>query len=328
LIITRTPFRISFAGGGSDLPAYYAEEPGAVLSVAISKYMYLTVKRRFGNTYRVSYSKTEICDHPAELEHPIVKECLKATSVDTGLEIVSIADLPAESGMGSSSSFTVGLLSALHALQGRFVSHEQLAREACDVEIEQLREPIGKQDQYIAAYGGLQFFRFLPDGSVFADPVICTAETKRELQRRLMLFFVGGARSARTVLARQSANTAANFGALRRLCSVASQMREVLTGGRDLNAFGYLLNEAWQVKKSLEKTISNSHIDQIYDRAIESGALGGKLLGAGSGGFVVFYCEPHHQDRLRRAFNGCVTQVPFGFDSQGSTVIYVGEEQW
>jgi D-glycero-alpha-D-manno-heptose-7-phosphate kinase len=327
MITTRTPFRISFAGGGSDLPAYYTQEPGAVLSAAISKYMYLTVKHRFGNTYRVSYSKTEICESVAEVEHPIVRECLKNASVNGGLEIVSIADLPAQSGMGSSSSFTVGLLAALHALEGRFVSQDQLAREACDVEIDRLREPIGKQDQYIAAYGGLQFFRFLPDGTVFADPVICTPETKRELQRRLMLFFTGGTRSARSVLAKQNGNTHANVDALRRLCAIAGEMREVITAGRDLNAFGYLLNEAWQVKKSLEKTITNPHIDELYERAMQAGALGGKLLGAGSGGFVLFYCEPHHQANLRKALNG-VTEVPFGFDSQGSKVIYVGEDQW
>ena len=327
MIITRTPFRISFAGGGSDLPSFFCAEPGAVLSAAINKYMYLTVKRRFGGTFRVSYSKTEICDQLADVEHPIVKECLKTAAVNAGLEIVSIADLPAESGMGSSSSFTVGLLGALHALQGHFVTQEQLAREASVVEIERLKEPIGKQDQYIAAYGGMQFLRFQPDGSVFADPVICTAETKRELQRRLILFFIGGARSARSVLSQQNANIEGNRDVLRQLCALANQMREVLTAGRDLNCFGYLLNEAWRLKKSLEKTISNSQIDQIYDCAIGAGALGGKLLGAGGGGFILFYCEPHHQDRLRRTLKG-ITEVPFGFDSQGSKVIYVGEDQW
>lgn len=327
MIITRTPFRISFAGGGTDLPSFYSQEPGAVLSTAINKYMYLTVKRRFGGTFRVSYSKTEICDGVENLEHPIVRECLKSLAMDSGLEIVSIADLPAQSGMGSSSSFTVGLLSALHALKGDFVSQDQLAREACEIEIDRLHEPIGKQDQYIAAYGGIQFFQFLPDGKVFVDPVICAPETKRELQRRLVLFFLGSTREARTVLAKQGANTAANMGALRHLCGLARQMREVLTSGRDLNSFGYLLQEAWQVKKSLEKSITNQQIDETYARAVEAGALGGKLLGAGSGGFLLFYCEPHHQDRLRRALAG-LTEVSFTFDPQGSKVIYVGEDHW
>jgi D-glycero-alpha-D-manno-heptose-7-phosphate kinase len=327
MIITRTPFRISFAGGGSDLPSYYTQEPGAVLSAAISKYMYLTVKHRFGGTFRVSYSKTEICDRMEDLEHPIVKECLQRVSVNTGLEIVSIADLPAQSGMGSSSSFTVGLLSALHALQGRFVCQEELARQACEVEIDRLHEPIGKQDQYIAACGGIQFIRFMTDGKVFADPVICTPETKRELQRRLALFHVGGARAARSVLEKQNAGANGNMDALRRLCSLAGQMREVLTAGRDLNCFGYLLHEAWQVKKSLEKTITNPQIDEVYERAIEAGALGGKLLGAGSGGFVLFYCEPHHRHRLREALAG-LAEIPFEFDPQGTKVIYVGEDHW
>ena len=327
MIITRTPFRISFAGGGSDLPAYYTQEPGAVLSAAINKYMYLTVKRRFGGSFRVSYSKTEICDQLEEGEHPIVKACLRHLSVNSGLEIVSIADLPAQSGMGSSSSFTVGLLSALHALQGHFVCQEELARQACQVEIDLLKEPIGKQDQYIAACGGIQFFRFMPDGTVFSDPVICTADTKRELQRRLALFYVGGARAARSVLEKQNAGTASNVEALRRLCSLASQMREVLTAGRDLNCFGYLLNEAWQVKKSLEKTISNPQIDEIYERGIQAGALGGKLLGAGSGGFLLFYCEPHHRNSLCQALAG-LSEIPFDFDPQGTKVIYVGEDQW
>jgi D-glycero-alpha-D-manno-heptose-7-phosphate kinase len=327
MIITRTPFRISFAGGGSDFPAYYKREPGIVLSAAISKYMYLTVKRSFGGIYRVSYSKTEICNQIEELQHPIVKECLRSLALRTGLEIVSIADLPAQSGMGSSSSFTVGILNALHALQGHFMSQEQLAREACEIEIERLGEPIGKQDQYIAAYGGLQFFRFQPDGQVFADPVICTAETKRELQRRLVLFHIGGTRAARTVLKKQNARTSANMDALRRLCALAGEMRKVLTVGRDLNCFGHLLHEAWQVKKSLTKTISNPQIDEIYKRAMEVGALGGKLLGAGNGGFVVFYCEPHYQDRLRQALFP-IEEIPFSFDSQGTKVIYVGEDQW
>ncbi len=327
MIITRTPFRISFAGGGSDFPAYYAQEPGAVLSAAISKYMYLTVKRSFGGIYRVSYSKTEICNRTEDLQHPIVKECLRSLSVRTGLEIVSIADLPAQSGMGSSSSFTVGLLHALHALQGHFISQEQLAREACEIEIGRLREPIGKQDQYIAAYGGIQFFRFQPDGKVFADPVICTPETKHELQRRLILFYVGGARAARTVLKKQNARTSANMDALRRLCAFAGDMREVLTVGRDLNRFGHLLNDVWQVKKSLTKTISNPQIDEIYNRAIKVGALGGKLLGAGSGGFIVFYCEPHYQNRLRQAL-APLEEIPFSFDPQWTKVIYVGEDHW
>jgi D-glycero-alpha-D-manno-heptose-7-phosphate kinase len=327
MIITRTPFRISFAGGGSDLPSFYSKETGTVLTTAINKYMYLTVKERFGNTFRVSYSQTELRDRAEEIQHPIVRACLGSTGITRGLEIVSIADLPAQSGMGSSSSFTVGLLGALHALKSHVVSADQLAREACEIEINRLQEPIGKQDQYIAAYGGLQLIRFMPDGSVFVDPVICSTGVKRELNRRLMLFFTGGTRESRQVLARQNANTDSNLPAIRRLCALACEMREVLTVGRDLNVFGRLLHEAWQVKKTLEKTISNNCIDQYYERALDAGALGGKLLGAGNGGFILFYCEPHYQEQLRHALSD-LTEIPIGFDPQGMKVIYVGEDHW
>lgn len=327
MIITRTPFRISFAGGGTDLRSFHKEETGVVLSAAIARYMYLTVKHRFGGTFRVSYSKTEICDSVDDIAHPIVKECLKTVGVAHGLEIVSIADLPSQSGLGSSSSFTVGLLNALHAHKGDLVSQAELAREACEIEVDRLKEPIGKQDQYIAAYGGLQVFQFQPDGKVFADPVICASATKRELQRRLKLFYVGGDRPARSVLAKQEANLAANRDALRMLSKLALEMRDVLVLGRDLNRFGYLLHEAWETKKTLESSISNRQIDEYYARGLRAGALGGKLLGAGGGGFLLLYCEPNHQERLRRAL-GQLTEVPFDFEPQGSKVIYVGEDQW
>lgn len=327
MIITRTPFRISFAGGGSDLPSFCSEHPGVVVSTAINKYMYLTVKKRFGNTFRVSYSKTEIQETIDQIEHPLVRECLKTVGVRNGLEIASIADLPAQSGMGSSSSFAVGLLYALHSLEGHVVGPEQLAREACHVEIDLLEEPIGKQDQYIAAYGGLQMIQFHPDGRVSVDPVVCRAETKRELNRRLMLFYTGSTRAASAVLSGQAANAKENRCALHRLCEIAFALRDVLTAGNDLNEFGRLLHAAWQYKKTLEKSITNERIDGFYERAIEAGALGGKLLGAGIGGFLLFFCEPHHQDRVRAALKD-IQEVPFGLDPGGSKVIYVGESQW
>jgi D-glycero-alpha-D-manno-heptose-7-phosphate kinase len=332
MIISRTPFRISFGGGGSDLQAFWSREPGMVLSCAINRYMYLTVKHRseavlFGSPFRISYSQTELRDQVDDIEHPIVRECIRRLGIDRGLEVVSIADLPAQSGMGSSSSFTVGLLAALHALQGHVVSADQLAREACEIEIERLQEPIGKQDQYIAAYGGLQFIRFMPDGNVFVDPVICSSGTKRELNRRLMLFFTGWTRHARDVLTRQKANTEVNLDALRHLCNIAGRMRDVLTEGRDLNAFGRLLQEGWRVKKSLEQAITNPQIDKWYEAGLEAGALGGKLLGAGGGGFLLFFCEPHKQDRLRAALAG-LTEVPFALEPQGAKLIYVGEDHW
>ena len=327
MIITRTPFRVSFAGGGSDLESYYSREGGCVLSTAIARYMYLTVTERFGNSFRVSYSQTELVETVDQIQHPIVRECLNLLEVRRGLEIVSIADLPAQSGMGSSSSFTVGLLHALYAMQGRMVSADRLAEDACRIEIERLKEPIGKQDQYIAAYGGLQFIEFRPDGQVFVDPVICSAETRSELNRRLVMFFTGLTRNARDVLVKQRANTDDRVPALRQLCAIARQLREVVTMGRDLNAFGKLLHEAWEAKKLLEDSITTDCINAYYQRGLEAGALGGKLLGAGSGGFLLFYCEPHLQQRLRKALPE-LTEVPFKLEPQGSKVIYVGSDHW
>src|SRR5215831_7802243 len=216
MIITRTPFRISFAGGGSDLDSFYRLEPGVVLSTAINKYMYISVMERFGNTFRISYSRTELRDSVEEIEHPIVRECLQCLNMRNGLEIVSMADLPAQAGMGSSSSFTVGLLHALHAIQCHSVTAECLASQASTVEIERLQEPIGKQDQYIAAYGGLQLIRFQPDGRVSVNPVICSSETKRALNRRLLVFYTGKTREARSVLTRQRANTGEHVAAVRK----------------------------------------------------------------------------------------------------------------
>jgi D-glycero-alpha-D-manno-heptose-7-phosphate kinase len=323
MIITRTPFRISFAGGGSDLSSFYHAEPGAVLSTSIDKYMYLTVKPRFGDTFRVSYSRTEQTERADQIEHPIVRSALEFLQIRRGLEIVSIADLPAQSGMGSSSSFTVGLLHALHAMEGRVVTPGRLAAEACHLEIDVLREPIGKQDQYIAAYGGLQFIRFLPDGQVTIDPVVCRAETRRELNRRLVLFFTGLTRDAREVLSKQSANTESRRPALRKMCTIAGQMRDVLTEGKDLNDFGRLMHDGWEAKKSVEASISNPQVDGYYEKGLRAGALGGKLLGAGSGGFLLFYCEPHLQDRLREALTD-LRCVPFALEPEGTKIIFLG----
>ncbi len=326
MIITRTPFRISFAGGGSDLAAYYTQEPGAVLSTAIDKYIYIAVKDHFERNFRVSYSQTEIVGTVDEIQHRIVRESLRMLGVDRGLEIVSMGDLPARTGLGSSSSFTVGLLHALHALDGKAASPERLAHEACCIEIERLKEPIGKQDQYIAAYGGMQYIQFNPDGRVFVDPVVCPAETRRELNRRLVVFFTGYTRDARDVLTQQQANTGARLPVLRRMCGIARELREVLTGGRDLNVFGTLLDEAWQAKRSLTAGISNGVIDDYYERGMRAGALGGKLLGAGGGGFLLFFCEPHNQPRLRDELSD-LRELQFSLDPEGSKVVYVGTER-
>jgi len=326
MIITRTPFRVSFGGGGSDLASYYEHEPGMVLSTAINKYMYLAVKEHFEQNFRISYSRTEIVDSVAQIEHPIVRECLTMLGLRNGLEIVSMGDLPARTGLGSSSSFTVGLLHALYAMQGKVVSRDRLAREACCIEIEKLGEPIGKQDQYIAAYGGMQFIQFNTDGSVFVDPVILSPEARKEFSGRLLIFFTGDTRDARQVLAKQQASTGAKLPVLRRMCGIAREMRDVLTSGKDLNVFGALLHEAWEAKRSLTDAISNSRIDDLYARGMRAGALGGKLLGAGGGGFLLFFCEPHNQGRLREELSE-LRELTFSLDPQGSKIVHVGSER-
>jgi D-glycero-alpha-D-manno-heptose-7-phosphate kinase len=327
MIITRTPFRVSFAGGGSDLQDYYRHEPGVVLSTAIDKYVYLAVKPHFDANFRISYSKTEFADTVDQIDHRIVRECLRLLGIDRGCEIVSMADLPARTGLGSSSSFTVGLLHALYADQGKVVGPERLAAEACRIEIEKLGEPIGKQDQYIAAYGGLQIIQFNPDGTVFVDPVVWAAETRNELNQRLLMFFVGGARDAREVLAKQKQNTADKREVLRGMCRIAHQLREILTEGRDLPQFGRLLHQSWQAKKQLEVSISNPYIDEYYERGLRAGALGGKLLGAGSGGFLLFYCEPEQQPRLRQELAD-LRELRFSFEGQGSKIVHIGSDRW
>ena len=326
MIITRTPFRVSFAGGGTDLPSFYESEPGAVLSTGINKYMYLTVKERFGNTFRVSYSRTELADTIEKIEHPLVRECLRSLEIPKGLEIVSVADLPSNSGMGSSSAFTVGMLHALQAFHGRLVTPHRLAEQACRIEIDVLHEPIGKQDQFITAYGGLKFIQFQPDGTVFVDPVISSRGTWEELNRRLLLFFTGMTRNAGDVLAKQKANTEQVRPMLRKLRQIAHDLRDILTLGKDLNEFGRLLHTAWETKKSLESSISNGKIDDYYNRGLTAGALGGKLLGAGSGGFLLFFCEPHLQNRLRTALAELI-EVPFQLEPEGSKVIFVGGDR-
>ena len=297
-----------------------------VLSTAIDKYVYLAVKEHFDLNFRISYSKTEFADSVDEIDHRIVRECLKSLGITRGLEIVSMADLPSRTGLGSSSSFTVGILHALYAMQGKVVGPARLAREACCIEIEKLHEPIGKQDQYIAAHGGFQFIQFNPDGTVFTNPVACAAETRRELNRHLVMFFTGETRDASSVLTKQRANTSGKLPVLRKMCEIAQQLCEVVTDGRDLNAFGRLLHEGWEAKRSLESSISNPKIDEYYERGLRAGALGGKLLGAGGGGFLLFFCEPCQQKHLREELSD-LRELPFSLDPEGSKIVYIGGDR-
>lgn len=327
MIISRTPLRISFAGGGSDLPAFYRHEPGAVVSTAINKYIYITVNKKFDRMIRASYSVTEIVDTVDELNHQLIREALRLLQIDGGIEITSISDVPSRgTGLGSSSAYTVGLLNALYAYLGQHAGAERLARQTCEIEIERCNAPIGKQDQYAAAYGGLQYIQFNPDESVFVDPVICTTETRSLLQRRLLMLYTGISRSTNAVLQEQRANTERDEQrrqSLRAMTQLARDLREALCRN-DLDTFGAVLHEGWMMKRRLASGISSSQIDTWYEQARRAGAVGGKILGAGGGGFLLVYAPEERHEAITAALPD-LRPIPFAFEPQGSKIIYVEE---
>lgn len=327
MIISRTPLRISFVGGGSDLPSFYRSEPGAVVSTAINKYVYITVNKKFDHKVRASYSVTEIVDRVEDLQHELIREALKVTGLDGGIEITSISDIPSQgTGLGSSSTYTVGLLNALHAFAGQHSGAERLAREACDIEIHRCGKPIGKQDQYIAAYGGLQHIQFNPDDSVFVDPIICNHEVKRQLQANLLMMYTGLTRSSDSILHEQSANTESSDekrASLRTMARLAGELRDSLCCN-DLHGFGEVLHQGWTEKKKLASAISNSRIDRWYETARQHGAIGGKILGAGGGGFLLLYTPAERQADVISALPD-LRPINFRFAPQGSKIIYVEE---
>ncbi len=325
MIISRTPLRVSFFGGGSDLPAYYRRHGGAVLSTTIDKSVYITVSRKFDAAVRVSYARTEEVARAADVEHPLVREALGLLGIEGGVEITSVADIPARgTGLGSSSAFTVGLLNALHAYQGRHAPAARLAEESCVIEIERCGEPIGKQDQYAAAFGGFNFIRFHPDERVEVTKVLCPADVIEDLQRRLIFFYTGVTRSASSLLGEQSAAVArsgAAASAAGELSCLAAQAFEAVCKG-DLEPLGAMLDAAWRLKKGLAAGVSNGAIDQAYEAARAAGAEGGKLLGAGGGGFLMFLAPPERHDAVRAALGG-LRETPFRFAPQGSSIIFV-----
>ncbi|ABY36928.1 MAG TPA: GHMP kinase [Chloroflexus aurantiacus] len=327
MIISRTPLRVSFVGGGSDLPAFYRHEPGAVVSTAINKYIYITVNEKFDHQIRASYSITEIVERVDDLKHQLIREALRLVGRMHAIEITSISDIPSQgTGLGSSSTYTVGLLNALYAFIGRFAGAERLAREACFIEIDRCGSPIGKQDQYIAAYGGFQFIQFNPDETVFVDPIICRADTKQLLQQRLLMMYTGATRSASDVLREQSANTERDETRrqhVRRMVALAHDLRVALHND-DLDAFGEILHEGWMRKRELASGISSSQIDLWYERARAAGAIGGKILGAGGGGFLLLYAPEERHETIKAALPE-LRHVPIRFEPQGSKIIYVEE---
>jgi D-glycero-alpha-D-manno-heptose-7-phosphate kinase len=325
MIISRTPLRVSFLGGGSDLPGYYRRRGGAVLSTAIDQSVYITVSRKFDNAVRVSYSHTEEVAHASEVAHPLVREALAVLGIAGGIEITSIADIPAKgTGLGSSSAFTVGLLNALHAYCGRHASAEKLALESCAIEIERCGEPIGKQDQYAAAFGGFNFIRFHADERVEVNRVVCAPSVIAGLQERLLFFFTGITRSASELLARQSQEMAADAGKQDGMADMVrlaeSAYAELCAGHAD--SLGEMLHDAWQIKKRMTNGISNAMVDDAYQAAIDAGAKGGKLLGAGGGGFLMLYAEPAQHGAIRRAL-ARLRETPFSFAAYGSSIIFV-----
>ncbi|MBI1316942.1 GHMP kinase [bacterium] len=325
MIITQTPFRISFVGGGSDMAAFYMLQTGAVLSTGINRYMYLSSHRFFEpGQIRAKYSQTETVERVAELKHPIIRTALEMMGIEGGIEISSIADVPSGTGMGSSSSFTVGLLHNLSVWSGRYWSKDELARVACEIEIERLGEPIGKQDQYAAAFGGLNLIEFLPDGSVRVEPQHMPAERKAQLESRLLMYYTGTQRSASAILGEQKNNVTQSdkFAALSEMVSLVYELRKVLYEG-DLDDFGRILHQNWQLKKALASGISNGPIDQAYASALKAGALGGKLLGAGGGGFLLFYCREEVQSAVSEALSS-LRPFSFRFENEGSKLIHYG----
>ena len=323
MIITRAPFRVSFCGGGSDLPAYYEKYGGCVLSTTIRKYMYLTAHENFfENQTILKYSKTEIVEDISQIEHKIFRESLREFNLN-GIVLTSIADIPSGTGLGSSSAFTVALLHILHTYRGEFVSRYKLAKEACEMEIEKCGEPIGKQDQFASAFGGLNFYEFKPNGFVNVEPVIMKPGDYARLEKNILMFYLGGEHSASEILKEQSQNVSREDKAKTqfRMCELARNLKEELQQGH-VDAMGELLHENWVLKKSMATGISNPAIDEMYDLAMSNGATGGKLLGAGGAGFMIFYVPEAKQPNFRDAMKD-YREIDFEMDNSGASIVSI-----
>ena len=326
MIISRTPLRLSFMGGGSDLAVYYQKTPGSVASTAIGMYIYITVNKKFDDLIRVSYSKTEMVKSVDEVEHNIVREALKIVGIEKGVDVVYMGDIPLGSagvGLGSSSSLAVGVLNALYAYKGKHVSAEKLAQEACEIEIDILQHPIGKQDQYAAAYGGFNFIQFNKDESVFVDPIICDRETRQKLNGKLLLFYTGIMRVSSSILEEQRASISDNRKFLDSMVELSKIIRDAIIN-HDIESIGNVLHQGWEYKKKLATNVTNGQINEYYERALKAGAVGGKILGAGGGGFLLIYCDEEWQDNVREALS-YLKEVRVLFEPQGSKIIYVSD---
>ncbi len=324
MIISRTPFRVSFFGGGTDYPQWYLQHGGQVLATTINKYCYITARNRppfMEHRIRLAYSRIENCQSLEEIGHPVIRAVLEFLELDRGLEIHYDADLPGRSGMGSSSSFTVGLLQALHAFRGEMVSKRQLTEESIYIEQELVKETVGSQDQTLAAHGGMQNVVFQTDGKIVVRPITISRERRDELNRHLMLFYTGIKRTASDVAASYVESLGEKAAALERMNEMVDEGKDILCSGGDLRSFGELLHEAWQRKRGLSHMASNSRVDEIYSAARSAGAIGGKLTGAGGGGFMLLFAPPERREAVIEQLE-TLLHVPFSFESSGSQIIF------
>ncbi len=324
MILSRAPVRFSLGGGGTDLPSYSKAHGGFLVASAIDKYVFIAIHKRFDELIRLSYSKTEIVKELSEIEHPIFREALQLAKVEKGIELFSMADVPANSGLGSSSTFTVALLNALHAYKREYLSTGDLAEAACSLEIDRLKEPIGKQDQYIAAYGGVTAFTFNKDGTVVAERVNVAPETLDELESNLLIFFSGVERRASSVLKEQAKTITANaddaVNRMHRIKEMGYETKRYLERG-EVDRFGDLLHEHWMNKRQLASNMSDSNLDEHYEAARKAGAIGGKIMGAGGGGFFMFYTRPGDKRRVYEAMKARgLRQLRFRFDHDGARI--------
>jgi D-glycero-alpha-D-manno-heptose-7-phosphate kinase len=324
MIIARTPFRVSFAGGGTDLGEFYLKEDGRVLSTTIDKYLFVAVKRQAclaESKFRINWSKVEFKDKIDDIEHPIVREALRMMGMDIPLEISTFADIPSQTGLGSSSAFAVGLLNALFAIKGQMVTKADLADMAARIEVDILGRHIGKQDHYAAAYGNLNVYTFHQDESVSVDPVLCPRETKRTVGNNIMMFYTAKKRDASEILKNQKARMNDKHHVLAGMKNLVEPLRKIFSTGSNLKEIGRILHDGWELKRSITEEISSPEIDEYYEKAMKAGALGGKLLGAGGGGFLLFYVEPQNQKSVSESLSD-LYQLPFGFDSVGTQITY------
>ncbi|GAP13438.1 predicted kinase related to galactokinase and mevalonate kinase [Longilinea arvoryzae] len=320
MIIVQSPLRISLFGGGTDFPDYYLQEGGCVLSTAIDKYVFVVIKQRFDDKLRIGYTSTEMVDSVDEIQHELIRESLRLTGISKGVEITTMGDIPAGSGLGSSSAVTVGALNAMYTFLNENISASRLAREACEIEIDKLKKPIGVQDQYISAFGGLRFIEFQPNGVIQVERVALDGLVKRRLNENLLIFYTGVTRHSDTILAEQQVNIMQRMAVLREMKQMAYTARQQLEAG-NVDALGNLLHESWMLKKQLASRISNGFIDEIYQTARSAGALGGKILGAGGGGFLLLYCPYERRESVRAALKN-LQELPVQLEPDGSKVIF------